>query len=78
MLIVTVRRFWRRPESVEDQVPTNICHVVQVPKRYLVAGGIAIDLLQVAKRIGPQCETAEHEDLSGEESLTLDSVVDDD
>ena len=39
--------------------------------------GVAIDLLQMAKRIGPQCEAAEHEDLSGEESLTLDRVVDD-
>ena len=43
-----------------------------------MAGGIAIDLLQVAKQIFPQCEAAEHEDLSGEESLALDSVVDDD
>ena len=49
MLIVTVRRFWRWPESVEDQVPANIRYVVQVPEPDLVAGGIAIDLLQVAK-----------------------------
>ena len=35
----------------------------------------AFDLLQMAKRIGPQCEAAEHEDLSGEKSLTLDGVV---
>ena len=41
--------------------------VVQVSKPYLMAGGIAIDLLQVAKRIGPQREAAEHKDLSGEE-----------
>ena len=43
-----------------------------------MAGGIAIDLLQVAKRIGPQREAAEHEDLSGEESLTLDNIINDD
>ena len=43
-----------------------------------MARGVAIDLLQVAKRIGPQREAVEHEDLSGEESLTLDSVVNDD
>ena len=61
---MTVRRSWRWPESVEDQVPANIRCVVQVSEPYLVAGGIAIDLLQVAKRIGPQCEAAEHEDLS--------------
>ena len=53
MLVVTVRCSWRWPESVEDQVPANICRVVQVPEPDLVAGGIAIDLLQVAKRIGP-------------------------
>ena len=42
-----------------------------------MAGGVAIDLLQMAKRIGPQCEAAEHEDLSGKKSLALDRVVDD-
>ena len=75
MLIVTVRRSWHRPESVEDQVSADISHVVQVFEPDLVAGGVAIDLLQMAKRIGPQCEAAEHEDLSGEKSLTLDGVV---
>ena len=78
MLIVTVRRSWHWPESVEDQGSANIRCVVQVSEPDLVAGGIAIDLLQVAKRIGPQREAAEHEDLSGEESLTLGSVVNDD
>ena len=42
-----------------------------------MARGVAVDLLQVAKRMGPQCEAAEHEDLSGEKSVTLDCVVDD-
>ena len=77
MLIATVRRFWRWPESVEDQVSADIRRVVQVSEPDLMAGGIAIDLLQVA-RIGPQREAAEHKDLSGEESLTLDSVINDD
>ena len=40
-----------------------------------MARGVAIDLLQMAKRIGPQCEAAENEDLSGEESLAQDSVI---
>ena len=40
-----------------------------------MARGIAVDLLQMAKRVGPQCEAAEQEDLSGEESLTQDGVV---
>ena len=77
MLIVTVRRSWLRPESAEDQVSADIGHVVQVSEPDLVARGIAVDLLQMAKRIGPQCEAAEHEDLFGEKSLALDRVVDD-
>ena len=40
--------------------------------------GLALNLLQMAKRVGPQCEAAEHEDLSGEKSLTLDRVIVDD
>ena len=43
-----------------------------------MARGVAFNLLQMAKRIGPQCKAAEYEDLSGEESLTLDCVVVDD
>ena len=27
--------------------------------------GVAVDLLQMAKLVGPQCEAAEYEDLSG-------------
>ena len=67
MLVVTVRRSWRRPESVEDQVSADIGRVVQVSKSELMARGVAFDLLQMAKRIGPQCEAAEYKDLSGEE-----------
>ena len=43
-----------------------------------MATGIAIDLLQVAKRIGPQCEAAEYKDLPGKENFPLDYVVEDD
>ena len=75
MLVVTVRRSWLRLESVEDQVSTDICRVVQVSEPDLVARGEAINLLQLAKRIGLQCEAAEYKDLSGEKSLTLDRVV---
>ena len=42
-----------------------------------MARGVAVDLLQMAKLIGSQCEAAEHKDLSGEKILTLDCVVDD-
>ena len=31
-----------------------------------MARGVAFDLLQMAERVGPQCEAAEYEDLSGE------------
>ena len=41
-----------------------------------MARGVAVDLLQMTKRIGPQCEATEHKDLSGEKSLALDRVVD--
>ena len=78
MLVETVRRSWHGPESVEDQFFTDIGRVVQVSEPDLVARGVAVDLLQLAKRIGPQCKAAEHEDLSGEKSLTLDRVVVDD
>ena len=40
-----------------------------------MARGVAIDLLQTAKRVSPQCKAAEHEDLCREKSLTQDSVV---
>ena len=43
-----------------------------------MARGVALDLLQMAKRIGPQYEDAEYEYLSGEKNLTLDRIVADD
>ena len=75
MPMVTVRRAWLQPESIEDQVSADVSHVVQASKPDLMARGVAFDLLKVAKRIGPQCEAAEDEDLSGEKSLTLDRIV---
>ena len=78
MPIVIVRRARPWLESVEDQVTADVGCVVQVSEPDLMARGVAVDLLQMAKRIGPQCEASEHEDLSGEKSLTLDRVVVDD
>ena len=43
-----------------------------------MARGVAFDLLQMAKRIGPQCEADEDEDLSEEEGLTLECITIDD
>ena len=64
--------------SVEDQLSTDIRDVVQASKFDLVARGVAIDLLQMAERVGPQYEATEYEDLSGEEGFSLDSVTIDD
>ena len=43
-----------------------------------MARGVALNLLYMAKRVGPQYDAAEYEDLSGEESLTLDRIASDD
>ena len=52
-------------QSGEDQVSTDVRNVVQASESDLMARGVAIDLLQTAKRVGRQYEAAEHEDLSG-------------
>ena len=56
-------RLWIEP--VEDQVSAHVDRVVQTSKSDLMARGVAIDLLQMAKRVGPQYEAAEYKDLSG-------------
>ena len=75
MPIVTVRhaRLWLEP--VEDQVSAEVIRVVQTSQSDLMSRGVAFDLLQMAKRIGPQCKATEYEDLSGEKSLTQDCIV---
>ena len=78
MLLVTVRHTCHGLESVKDQVSANVGGVIQASKPDLMARGVAIDLLQMAKRVGPQYEAAEYEDLPGEENLTLDRIVADD
>ena len=74
-LMVELNRTRQRLESVKDQVSTDIRDVVHAPESDLTARSVAVDLLQMAKRVGPQCKAAEHEDLSGEEDLPLDSIV---
>ena len=75
MFIGVTRGGRRGLKSIEDQVSTDVRDIVQASESDLMARGVALDLLQMAKRIGPQCEAAENEDLSGEESLTLGSIV---
>ena len=74
MFIVGIGSGRRGLESVKDQVSADVRDVVQAPESDLTARGVAIDLLQMAKRVGPQCKAAEHEDLSGKEDLPLDSI----
>ena len=71
MFIMVAASGCRGLESVEDQVSMDIRDVVQASKSDLMAKGVAFNLLQMAKRIGPQCKAAEYKDLSGEKSLTL-------
>ena len=78
MFIAVTGSGCRGLESVEDQVFADISDVVQAPESDLTARGVPIDLLQMAKRVGPQCEAAEHKNLSGKEDLSLDSIVVDD
>ena len=78
MPIETVRRARLWLESVEDQVSADVSREVQTSKSDLMARGIAFDLLQMAKQIGPQCKAAEYKDLSEDKSLTPDRVVVDD
>ena len=78
MFIIGLGSGCRGLESVEDQVSVDVRDVVQATKSDLMATGVVIDLLQVAKRVGPQCKAAEHEDLFGEEGFSLDSVIVDD
>ena len=74
MLIRAKGRRGRGFES-EDQVSTDVRDVVQASESDLMARGVAINLLQVAERVGPQYEAAKYEDLSGEEGFSLDSVA---
>ena len=78
MFIKVTRSGCRGLESGEDQISMDVRNVIQAPKPDQMARGVAIDLLQVAKRVGPQHKAAEHEDLSGEEGFSLDSIVVDD
>ena len=78
MPIETVRRARLWLESIEDQVPADVSREVQTSKSDLTARGVAFDLLQMAKRISPQCEAAEYEDLPAEASLSADSIIIDD
>ena len=75
MPFVTVRHAWLWLEPIEDQVSADIGNVIQASKPDLMARGVALDLLQMAKGVGPQYEATEYEDLSGEKNSPLDNIV---
>ena len=56
MFIKVTRSGCRGLEFGEDQISTDVRDVVQAPKSDLMARGVAIDLLQVAKRVGPSAK----------------------
>ena len=58
MPLEIVRRTWPWLEPVEDQVSADVGRVVQTSKSDLMARGVAFNLLQMAKRISPQCKAA--------------------
>ena len=68
MLIATVGRTCHELESVKYQVSADVGGVVQASKPDLMSRGVAIDLLQMVKRVGPQCKAVEYEDLGGRET----------
>ena len=78
-MFIEVNRSGRRGlESVEGHVSMGIRDVIQASKSDLMAKGVAFDLLQMAKRVVPQCEAIEYEYLSEEEDFPLDNIVKDD
>ena len=74
MFIAVAGSGCRGRESIEDQVSADINDVVQASKSDLMARGVAIDLLQMAKEVGSQREAAEHKNLSGEEGSSLTAL----
>ena len=78
MIVEVTGSGYRGIESSEDQVSMDVRNIVQAPESDLMARGVAFDLLQMAKRVGPQCIAAEHEELPGEESFSADSIIIDD
>ena len=72
---MTMRRARLWLESIEDQVPADVGRVVHASKPDVMARGVALDLLQMAERVSPQCEATEYEDLSGEKSLIPDHIT---
>ena len=54
MFIMVVGCSHQGIESVEEQVSTDVGHKIQASKSNLMARGVTLDLLQMAKRVGPQ------------------------
>ena len=63
---------------MEDLVSSDISDIVEISKTDLVTRGVAVDLLQVANRVGTQCEATEYKDLVGEKNLLHSIIIVDD
>ena len=57
---------------------SDISDIVEISKTDPVIGGVAVDPLQVANRVGTMCEAAEYKDLAGEKIFLHGSIVVDD
>ena len=78
MFIGVTRSGCRGLEFGEDLISTDVRDVIQAPKSDQMARGVAVDLLQMAKRVGMQSEATEYEDLSGKEDFSLNDIHIDD
>ena len=77
MFIMAAGRGYHGVESVEDQVSVDVGGVVQASKPDLMARGVALDLLQMAKRVARSTKLPNMKICLGE-NLTLDRIVTDD
>ena len=62
-------------EPVEDQISSDVSNIVQVSKPDLVAGGITIDLLEAADRVGTKHKATEHKNLPREKNFLGHSII---
>ena len=53
MFIAVTGSGCRGLESIEDQISKDVPDVIQASESDLTAKGVAVDLLQMAKRVGP-------------------------
>ena len=65
----------RGHKLLEDQISSDTGDVIQVSKPDLVDGGVTVDLLEAADRVGTKHEATKHKDLSGEKGFPGCSII---